>query len=689
MLTIISAISCILHLLPATLGDPKFDMDFVKSPSFVDKSALLEAFFEERSGHYNFICCPRFFGKTINMQMLKTFFNIEVDSTGTTIDPIGSSAFKIIQQLEIYKNRPFMRQHFGRHPVVLLDLKYTITGTPTEDVVLPWLISRVQESYQEYHWLLKKIRNDYANWKTSVSEYELQYFEQVLHGDLNTTQIFEALMVLPKLLYRYNKYSKAIILIDHYDHFQLHADHLSQSVVDYAYSLINEMLMYPFNQPYHYFWYGFGTITSSQKLPTGPNVEGRLRNYVFLDDHIYSDHFGFTAEDMEGLYTKYNCSKEERTSIKKWYNGYSTWVKPKTFYQPYSVTQYFRNRNTSNALRCYWPKTIPSHNLLPFLKVPEFREKIIQLVTFRRASIFIRKSRFESRHLPRFDSLSVKFDQVVETTELHEMYSFFFENGYLGQTAKQTEFKIPNMELRQYFGKVLAHVYRTKGIPIDALRDLFIRTFQSTDRDPTVIEEEFRIQFEQAYSLARLPKFRSAAKFEYYCILHISALEIRSILPQINVNFKATVGFRGDVLIIENNKVLIVSLHRVKKLEEEKELPSTLNYSLPVKGISRVIFINVMITDYGDVRASLRDYGSDSAGEEDKQVYRNQWDENTEHEHSHSGNTAELQQSDQYELKQKEEQGYQQNQEASFEDFENNQVSSKESNSLYSLPEIE
>lgn len=621
--------------------------------------------------------------------MLKTFFNFEVDLSGNIIDPIASSSYPIIQQLQIYNNRALIRKHFGRHPVFLLDLKYTIKETPTVDSIEPWLISRIQESYMEYHWLLYKIKENYAAWKPSINEYELQYFEQALHADLNSTQILEALMVLPKILYRFFKHSKAVILIDHYDHFQLNVDHLSQSVVDHAYDLINKILMYPFNQTYHYFWYGFGALTSSQKLPTGASSEGRLRNYVFLDDHIFSSHFGFTADEMDDLYRRYNCSLEEKLLIKKWYNGYSAWTKRKALFQPFSVSQYFANRGSPNALRCYWPKTIPSHNLLPMLKVPEFREKVIQLVTFRKATIFVRKSRFDFKHLPRFSSLSLKYDEIVETSELHEMYSFFFENGYLGHTAKQTEFKIPNMEVRQYFGKVLAHLYKIKDIPINAIRDLLIRTLQSTDHDPAVIEEEIRVQFETVFSLARLPKFRTAIKFEYYSILHISAMEIRSVLPEISVNFKATEGYRGDVLIIDKCKVLIVSLHRVKEIEEAKELPATLNYSLPVRGITRVIFVHIIIGDYGEIKTSLRDYGSDTTDEEQKEVYRNQWQSNTEQELPPDNEPEE--QGDQHEQntepQREDEQRSQQDQIPSFDDSESQQNEAKDS--LYSLPEIE
>lgn len=160
---------------------------------YVDKTLFIKEFLDKKPLVYLFTR-PRRFGKTLNMDMLRTFFEIS-----------GEDTSKYFADKNIWKCGEDYCSHQGKHPVIFLTFKDVKFGT--WDKTLDKIRELLQEEYGRHRELLLSDK---------LANYEKEYFNRIIEGKTNEVDLASVLFKLSKMLnIHYGR--AAIIIIDEYD----------------------------------------------------------------------------------------------------------------------------------------------------------------------------------------------------------------------------------------------------------------------------------------------------------------------------------------------------------------------------------------------------------------------------------------------------------------------------------------
>ncbi|MHC1682269.1 MAG: AAA family ATPase [Clostridiaceae bacterium] len=290
---------------------------------FVDKSLLIKEFWES-NGQTILVPRPRRFGKTLNMSMIKYFFE------NSSID--NSYLFK---GLSIESDKELMELQ-SKYPVIYLSFKDEKYSTfEYLEIGLKNLFSKL---YKDHTYCLNS---------NKIYDIDKEYYYSIINKKANIIDLSNALKQLSEYLYNYYD-MKVIILIDEYD-VPIQAAYVS-NYYDEAIEFMRNLLS--------------GAFKDNNSLQKGM-VTGILRvaresifsglNNLAVDtilSYNFSDKFGFTESEIENLAMQYNI-KEELIDIKQWYNGY--FFGDTTIYNPWSILNYISN--SKNKLKPYWINT--------------------------------------------------------------------------------------------------------------------------------------------------------------------------------------------------------------------------------------------------------------------------------------------------------------------------------------------
>lgn len=241
----------------------------------------------------NLITRPRRFGKSLNMDMLRTFFEIGTDPS-------------LFQGLQISEEADLCEAHMGKYPVISISLK-DVEGSSFEEAK-DMLGAVVNEAAMRFQMLMDSTR---------LTEYEKKQLERLLLEDFGkTTYLTGSLKLLSKLLYKH--YEKPVILlIDEYD---VPLDKAYQNkyypqMVSLTRSLFSQVLK---TNPY----LQFAIITGCLRIAKESIFTG-LNNFKVrtISDVRYARYFGFTADDVKELLSYYELD-EKFDDLKEWYDGY-------------------------------------------------------------------------------------------------------------------------------------------------------------------------------------------------------------------------------------------------------------------------------------------------------------------------------------------------------------------------------
>ncbi|MCT4620608.1 MAG: ATP-binding protein [Marinisporobacter sp.] len=290
---------------------------------YVDKSLFIKEIIEDGS-KVLLIPRPRRFGKTLNMSMLRCFYEKTEEN--------HSCLFK---NLKINQHKEIMDMQ-GKYPVIYItfkDIKYADWEGCFE--ALKYLI---KEEYSRHKYLLQG---------NALEEYEKEEFIRVLKDEAKDVVYLQGLKILSKYLYRYHQ-QKVVILIDEYD-VLIQTGYMKgyyDKIIDFMRIFLSGGL-----KDNHYLQKGvlIGILrVAKESIFSGLN---NLEVCTILKNH-YSERFGFLEEEIEEI-LKYYQIEFEIEKIKKWYNGYI--FGRTTVYNPWSILNYIRNFEI--GLRPYWVNT--------------------------------------------------------------------------------------------------------------------------------------------------------------------------------------------------------------------------------------------------------------------------------------------------------------------------------------------
>ncbi len=333
------------------VGTDDFCKLLLNSNVFVDKSLFIKDLIED-SGDVILIVRPRRWGKSLNMNMLRRFLEIEVDEQGNPLPfeqrvnnklflggevDLGFDEIKQLKPLKIAKYQDVIKRQ-GKFPVILLNLKDVKGGSYQE--IEDKVRLNVRSLYKSYSYLMHSPK---------ITPEEKQDFQKYLQGNVDLAYLQNSLVFLNTLLFQHFN-QKSYILIDEYD------TPINGSYLKFADDRPKE-----FEQVLELFRIMFGSsLKTNQYLEKGV-ITGILRiakanllsdiNNVSentLLDKNFAQFYGFTQEEVNELLEQ--CpTNTPAEKIKSWYNGYN--FGGETIYNPWSIMQCL---SRDGSLETYW-----------------------------------------------------------------------------------------------------------------------------------------------------------------------------------------------------------------------------------------------------------------------------------------------------------------------------------------------
>lgn len=387
---------------------------------YVDKTMFISELLENW-GEVNLFTRPRRFGKTLIMDMLKSFFEIGCNKA-------------LFDGLKIAQEQELCEQYMGKFPVISVTLKgvsgdsFLAAANAMRNVIgnealrFDFLQNSQQLSIAE--------KEKYAQ-LTRISEGTK---DKAIY-DMSDAVLVESLKTLSQLLSKHYR-KKVILLIDEYD---VPLDKAFQGgyyeeMVSFIRNLFGNALK---TNPNMYFAVITGCLRiTKESIFTGLNN----LNVMTITDEYFNDSFGFTDDEVKGLLSYYD-REEAIDTMREWYDGYQ--FGSKSLYCPWDVIKYIQalRRNRESIPENYWANTSSNDMVRLFIDKADqtTRNEIEKLI----AGESIQK---EIRPELTYRELDSSIDNL---------WSVLLTTGYLTAvervSAKQYRLAIPNAEIRDLF----------------------------------------------------------------------------------------------------------------------------------------------------------------------------------------------------------------------------------------------
>ena len=512
---------------------------------YFDKTKFIEEIIQD-GAEVKLFTRPRRFGKTLNMSMLKYFFDRKDAEENR----------KIFKGLYIEKKESFKEQ--GQYPVIFLSLKDLKARTWEE--MQEKIVVTLSDFFSEYQYILEELNENDTN-----------KFKKVLIGEANLSNLGTILKFLTKILYeKYNK--KVIVLIDEYDSplVSAYINGYYESAKDFFktfYSIVlkdnNHLQM--------------GVLTGIIRVIKAGIFSdlNNLSTYTILSDD-YTDSYGLTEEEVEKSLKDYGI-EAEISKVKDWYDGYK--FGDSEVYNPWSIINFLRFKE----LRAYWVDTSGNDLINDVLK------KITK------DTIRALEKLFDGEGLRQNISGTSDLSKLLNENELWELLLF---SGYLTIEEKIDQknyiLRLPNKEVKELFKDSFLEKYFGRG---NKLSDLMEALTENRIED---YEENLKEILLTSVSYNDTKKGNEA--FYHGLIMGMGLYLEGEYITKSNI--ESSLG-RYDFLIEPKNKskrafiIEFKSTDSVEKLEEvSKEALKQIedkkyDVSLKQNGIKEIIYIGI------------------------------------------------------------------------------------------------
>ena len=397
--------------------------DLVKSEYYyVDKTMFIKEMLDLK-GKVNLFTRPRRFGKTLNLSMLRYFFEDTGDKVKNEQNKQLFRGMKITNAGEKYTEK------MGVYPVINLTLK----SAKQEDFENAYYTMQVEIASE-----FDRHRSVIETGREKLTQKEYEQYIRIADEEADEKQVRGSLKLFSRCMYKITG-KNTVILIDEYDVPLENAYFRGfyEKMVIFIRSLFESALK---TNDY----LQFAVITGCLRIPKESIFTGlnHLKIISILDQQ-YSEHFGFTESEVLQMMQYYGVESRFST-MKEWYNGYT--FGDTQVYNPWSVINYMSDLNTKLTVfpRSYWINT-SSNDIIKDLIVRADRETKSQIET-----------------LLRGDTLDIQVHEEVTYGDMYSnnenLWNFLYFTGYL--TKEKEYFKesiiflkvlIPNIEVKTIY----------------------------------------------------------------------------------------------------------------------------------------------------------------------------------------------------------------------------------------------
>jgi len=488
---------------------------------YIDKTGLIRELLSNW-GEVNLFTRPRRFGKSLNMNMLKYFFEYGCDAS-------------LFEGLEIAGERELCETYMGKFPVISISLK-GVNGRTFESA-RALLRTTIGTEAMRFQFLLESSR---------LTELEKTLYRQLVTIDTENRQgyimpqdvLSDSLRLLCGLLQKHYG-EKVILLIDEYDvplakaqqsgYYDEMTD-LIRNLFDHALKS-NDSLK-------------FAVLTGCLQISKESIFTGLNNPQVLSITNVqFDEHFGFSETEVRTLLEDYGLSRHFDT-IKEWYDGYR--FGKAEVYCPWDVINYCADllADPDAPPSSFWANTSGNDIVREFIRMakPQTRREIEQLVAG--------------------ESIAKKINQKLTYRELYastdNLWSVLFTTGYLTQRERLADgaylLAIPNLEIRQIFVEQILEWYQEEVRRDPSALDAFCAAFSKADAD--AVETYFNAYLSKTISI-RDTAARKTKKENFYHGILLGLLSHREdwILDS---NAESGEGFSDILIEIESEQTGIV-----------------------------------------------------------------------------------------------------------------------------------
>ena len=407
---------------------------------YVDKTFLIDEILIKKA-KVTLFTRPRRFGKTLNMSMLKYFFDVENKDENR----------KLFENLKISDSKYMNEQ--GKYPVIFISLKDLKADTWKDCFVL--IKKHIKNLYMKFY-----------NLKDKLNPIFRMDFEKIIMEKEEADWLY-ALKNLSEYLYEY--YGKnVIVLIDEYDS-----------------PIINAFDKGYYNEAIEFFQVFYSSVlktNDSLKYGILTGITRIIKEEIFSGlnnlkvdtvlDKRYAEYFGILENEVIEMldYFEIEYKMEE---VRTWYNGYI--FGDNKVYNPWSIVNFVDNQE----IKAYWANI--SGNML-----------LENMLDHAGESVYVDLKRFtDGESIEKYISDGTTIKSLLNSDD--EIWQLFLYSGYLTKADEQTEItesgntynlKIPNREIRSYFGNMFLNRFfgtevKTNTL-IKALENGDIKKFEKT-----------------------------------------------------------------------------------------------------------------------------------------------------------------------------------------------------------------
>ena len=509
------------------LGESDFRALRTMKDYYIDKTMYIKDIIDNRS-KVILVTRPRRFGKTLNMSMLRYYFDCSQKDNKELFEGL-----KIMEQGEEYTSK------LGYYPCIYLTLKDA--GLLSYEMMIIQLKTIMMELYYENRYLLED---------ADMAPGEKNLFNKILSAEANEVEIINCVKILSKILSNY--YNKPVILfLDEYD-VPLQAAY----VYGYYDKAVNFFKMF-YGITFKDNQYLQKTVLTGVSRVAKESVFSGANNFkVFtvLDDE-FSDDFGITEKEMDKIIEDFEV-QDEKEEIKKWYDGYII-GHTEGIYNPWSILNYLKNKE----LKPYWVNTSSNDLIKLILKnSATVKEKIEQLL------------RDEEIEVP------INLETVIVGIEQNEenIWGLLLGTGYLKVTGVVDlamgvyKVKIPNYEIKFLFQNIIRDWFNDKVIGNNLntiLKDLVTLKLDE-------FEQKFKVLVRQMFSFMDVGE-NTAENFYHAFVLGM----LVGLKDSYYVNSNRESGYgRYDIMLEpkDKNGNSFIMEFKVYREEKEKDINDTI-----------------------------------------------------------------------------------------------------------------
>ena len=527
---------------PLPIGISDFKTVIEENYYYADKTDMIGDILDDRV-MVTLFTRPRRFGKTLNMSMMKYFFEIENTEENK----------KLFDGLAI-SNKEYMKEQ-GQYPVIFISFR-NIEEENWEDC------------YFEIKNIISRTYNEFEFLRETLNQSELAEFDSIWLKK-EKADWKGSLKNLTRYLYKYYNRKKVVVLIDEYDTpiIQSYQEKYYKKLISFFKRFYGDVM-----KDNEYLQFGIMTgILRIAKEGIFSGLNNLKVNTIFSEK--YSEYYGLTEEEvLEAV--KYYDMEYEMQDIRKWYDGYQ--FGKSEVYNPWSIINFLNERE----LKTYWIG-VSGNSMINDLLSKGDRHIVENLEKLFNEEIIYKAVR---------DYTEYKFDSS-------DIWELFLYSGYLTiageKQGEEYPLRLPNKEIQSFFRKIFIEKFIGNY-------DKFLHIIRNL-KDGKI--EEFAEGLEEEI-LSSLSYFDTDRDEKYYKIFLIGIFIILSN-DYIRLSERETGTGRADLILEPKNKENPAYIFEFKVAEDKKELENyavegfyqikekKYDVELKNKGINEIIYVGL------------------------------------------------------------------------------------------------